>query len=161
MSRVFGRVGFRDLLAFALRCGLGGLLVAAGLEKLEAFAWWSAQVHAMKLGPERWSAAAAAIVAGAEVSAGAFLVLGLCARAALLAAAFLYAVFAAAMATVLATGTAETCACFGPSSSFPVSVNHVLLNVVAVLLLVAIYAFGPGRLTADEFARSRFSPASA
>jgi uncharacterized membrane protein YphA (DoxX/SURF4 family) len=149
------------LLFAAIRIGLGALLVYAGVEKLGAFAWWVAQLDAMKVLPSSWSSVAAAAVAGGEISAGIALAAGVFTRSALLAATALFSAFAASMAFVLATGTAERCACFGPNSSFPISTSHVLLNLLPVAALLFVYCAGPDRFTLERALERLAKPSAA
>jgi ubiquinone/menaquinone biosynthesis C-methylase UbiE/uncharacterized membrane protein YphA (DoxX/SURF4 family) len=96
-----------------LRVGLGALLLWAAATKLPDMAAFAEAVANYRLLPAALAPAAAALVVGLEVVAGALLVVGRVERAAAAVATALLAVFTAALAQALLRGIDLRCGCFG------------------------------------------------
>jgi Methylamine utilisation protein MauE len=131
----------------ALRGGLGLVLLAAAAPKLRDPARFRAALAGYALLPPRAESPAAAALVAAEVAAGAALLAPGSGPAPALAAAALFALYAAAIAANLARGRRDVdCGCGGPASRRPLGEGLVARN--AALVLAAAAAALPASLRA-------------
>lgn len=133
-----------DLFALGLRCGLGGLLAAAGWQKLVAYGWWRDVLANMDVVPSSVLDPVAAILPGIELVAGASLVVGFWLRPTSVVAAASFFAFAIVMTSVLARDIDTICGCFGPGSQYRISASHAWGNV-GLGLLASFLVIAPGR----------------
>jgi hypothetical protein len=129
---------------FVLRGGLALLLLSTALHKARDFTAFRSAVIGYALAPERFAAAIAALLAGAEAAIGTALLapasLGVRAPA-LVATALLLALYAAAIAVNLARGRRDIdCGCAGPAARQPLS--EWLLARNAILVVAALVCLG-------------------
>ena len=133
-----------------VRIAIGLLLIVAGGLKIGHFADLASVIAAFRLLPSFLVAPMAIALPFFEVGLGLYLVAGFCTRAAALLATIEFAVFAAAIASVVVRGIPTSCGCFGPADATPAS----WLDVVRDLALTALAAFvawrAPGMLAVDR-----------
>ncbi|MBW8485449.1 MauE/DoxX family redox-associated membrane protein [Actinomadura parmotrematis] len=128
------------------------VLAAAALAKARDVPGFAAAIGGYRIVPARWTRACAAATLATEAAAAVLLVPPGTRRWGALAAAGLFAVFLAAMASVLARGLRVDCGCFGGRALVgPLSIARTgLLLALAVAAVVA----GPAPLPAGTLALS-------
>lgn len=129
-------IGYAHLAAWLLTAGVLAVSAVAKLRSRAAFAAFADSVGRVRLLPARLARPAAATVAAAETTAVALLVVPPLARAGLVLAAVLLAMFTLVVAAAMARGVEAPCRCFGASER-PYGPAHLARNV----LLLALVAF--------------------
>jgi uncharacterized membrane protein YphA (DoxX/SURF4 family) len=136
---------------FALRFGVGGLLLVAGaLKAHDGAAATASSIAAYRLLPPAVIAPLGAFLPYFEIALGAYLVLGLFTRPVALVAAVQFVVFAGAVASLVVRGIPADCGCFGSTVSTPPSWAHVGLDVVLAALAALVARYAPGALAVDR-----------
>ncbi|HEY1727320.1 MAG TPA: MauE/DoxX family redox-associated membrane protein [Candidatus Baltobacteraceae bacterium] len=140
---------FVSLLA---RIIVGGTLLAAGALKLghfDALASTIASYRIPYIAPAVIAPVSVAIPL-IEVLLGAYLLIGLYTRLIGALALCEFAIFAAAVASVVIRGIPASCGCFGPGDTRPASWVEVARDIGLALLAALIVWRGPGVLALDE-----------
>jgi uncharacterized membrane protein YphA (DoxX/SURF4 family) len=137
-------------LIVALRIALGALLAVAGILKAhDGVVATTASIAAYRILPTAAVAPLGAALPYLEIFLGAYLVLGLFTRIAATVAAVQFAVFAAAVASLLVRHISADCGCFGSGVATPPSWAHVAGDVALGLVALAIAVRGPGAFALD------------
>ncbi len=137
------RQGFArfDLLVLACRLAVGVTLLWASLDKVAHPAAFAESIHHYRLTPMALLHPFALLLPMVELVVGAALILGVARRGAALIAAFLMAVFIAAIASALVRGLDISCGCFDTAGGHKVGLDllwrDVLLLAAAVVPLLA------------------------
>jgi uncharacterized membrane protein YphA (DoxX/SURF4 family) len=128
----------RVALAWALRLGLGGLLVFTGAAKLADPAAFAIEIHNYQLLPS-FAPLLAVTLPATELVGGVAILAGTrpWLRAGALLSAGLMVVFTIAVSTVVARGINISCGCFGAGSG-PVSVMTIARDVALVVASVVL-----------------------
>lgn len=140
---------FVSLLA---RIIVGGTLLAAGALKLghfDALASTIASYRIPYIAPAVIAPVSVAIPL-IEVLLGAYLLIGLYTRLIGALALCEFAIFAAAVASVVIRGIPASCGCFGPGDTRPASWVEVARDIGLALLAALIVWRGPGVLALDQ-----------
>lgn len=136
------RPGRLDLVVLACRLLVGVTLVWASLDKLAHPAAFAESIHHYRLTPIALLHPFALLLPMVEVVTGLALILGVARRGAALVAAFLMAVFIAAIASALARGLDISCGCFntegGPKVGLDLLWRDVALLAAAMVPLLAM-----------------------
>ncbi len=145
-----------------LRIALGGLFLWAAATKVPDMGAFAESVSNYRLLPAALVPAAAAVVVGVELAAGALLVAGRAVRGAALVSAALLAVFTAGLAQALLRGIDLRCGCFGGAelATWWTVGRDVAMLAAAIVVVVAAprrpardAAAAPGPLAAAEEVR--------
>lgn len=131
---------------------VGGTLLAAGVLKIghfDALASTIASYRIPFLGPAIIAPMSIAIPL-IEVLLGAYLLIGLYTRVIGALALCEFAIFAAAVASVVMRGIPASCGCFGPGDTRPASWVEVARDIGLALLAALIVWRGPGVLALDQ-----------
>jgi putative oxidoreductase len=140
-----------EQLVFALRLGIGALLLAAGILKAhDGSAAVASSIAAYRLLPPFPVAALATFLPYFEIFLGLYLVAGLLTRIAAWVAAVQFVVFAAAVASLVVRRIPADCGCFGSGVATPPSWGHVALDVLLAALCVLIARYAPGIFAVDR-----------
>jgi uncharacterized membrane protein YphA (DoxX/SURF4 family) len=140
-----------ELLALVARVLIGALLVVAGTLKVhDGPALTASTIAAYRLLPPVIVAPLGVALPYLEIFLGAYLVLGLFTRVAASIAALQFAVFGAAVASLVVRHIPADCGCFGSSVATPPSWWHVAGDVVLAAVALGIARAGPGRVSVDE-----------
>ncbi len=143
---------------FALRLGIGGLLIAAGVLKAHDGASLTANAIAgYRILPPLLVAPLGAALPYLEIFLGSYLALGLFTRVAGWIAAAQFAVFAVAIASLVVRQIPADCGCFGSSVPTPPSWAHVAVDLALVVAAAAVAFGAPGAFALDR----RFSQSGA
>ena len=144
------RIPLENVLFWALRLGLGGLLIWSGVAKLGDPAKFASEIANYQLLPSV-SPFMAVTLPPVEVVLGLALVVGRVpwVRAAALAATLVLGVFTLAVTTVVARGISVECGCFGTGSSL-VTMWTVARDVAFVAAAVAVYVLASRRSVASS-----------
>jgi uncharacterized membrane protein YphA (DoxX/SURF4 family) len=126
------RPGRLDLLVLVCRLLVGVTLVWASLDKLVHPAAFAESIHHYRLTPIALLHPFALLLPMVELVTGLALILGVARRGAALVAAFLMAVFIAAIASALARGLDISCGCFNTAGGHKVGLD-LLWRDVALL----------------------------
>jgi len=135
----------------AARIVVGGTLLAAGILKIGHFGAFASTIASYRipfLGPGVIAPLAVAIPL-IEVVLGAYILIGLYSRVTGALALCEFAIFAAAVASVVLRGIPASCGCFGPGDTRPASWVEVARDVGLALLAAFIVWRGPGVLAVD------------
>ena len=126
------------LLIVALRLGLGGLFLIAGVLKLSDPSAFALEIHNYQLLPALAPALAAALPT-VEIALGAAMAIGprRWAHASAFAATLVLLVFTVAVSSVVVRGINITCGCFGEGSG-PVTALTVLRDIALVAAALAL-----------------------
>jgi uncharacterized membrane protein YphA (DoxX/SURF4 family) len=136
---------------FVLRLLLGAPLIVAGVLKAhDGVAATASTVAGYRILPPFLVAPLGLILPYFEIGLGAYLVLGLFTRGAALVAAAQFAVFAAAVASLVVRHIPANCGCFGAGDNTPPSWAHVAGDGVLVLAALAVALRAPGRFAIDS-----------
>ena len=141
-----------NLAVFTARLIVGGTLLAAGLLKLGHFDSLASTIAAYRiplLSPEVIAALSVAIPL-VEILLGAYILIGLYTRTVAALAMCEFAVFAAAVASVVIRGIPAPCGCFGPSDTRPASWLEVGRDLTLALMAIFIAWRAPGVLAVDR-----------
>ncbi len=136
---------------------VGGTLLVAGVLKLghfDALASTIASYRIPFLAPPVIAPMAVAIPL-IEVLLGAYLLIGLYTRLIGALALCEFAIFAAAVASVVMRGIPASCGCFGPGDTRPASWVEVARDVGLAALAALIVWRGPGVLALDQRMQER------
>lgn len=134
------------------RAIVGGTLLAAGVLKIGHFDSLAGTIAAYRipfLAPALIAPLSVAIPL-VEVLLGAYVLLGLYARAAAAIALCEFAIFAAAVASVVVRHIPAPCGCFGPGDTRPASWVEVARDLALALIAIFIVVRGPGALSLDR-----------
>jgi uncharacterized membrane protein YphA (DoxX/SURF4 family) len=142
----------REAAATAARLAVGAVMIAAGLSKAAApAAEFALVIQTYGLLSPSLALPAAGILPWIEIALGWALVLGVETRLASAAAGGLFAVFLAALASVLVRGVPiPNCGCFGSLVHFSPA-HAFLFDSVLVALCWTAFKGGPGRLSLDSW----------
>lgn len=133
-----------------VRIGLGLLLIAAGALKIGHFADLASVIAAFRLLPGVLVAPLSIALPFFEVALGLYMVVGFCTRTAALVATLEFAVFAAAIASVVIRGIPTSCGCFGPADAAPASWFDVGRDLALTALAAFVAWKAPGMLAVDR-----------
>ncbi len=134
----------------ALRLALGLLLVGAGIAKAhDGSAATATAIAGYRILPAPLIAPLGVALPYAEILLGGYLVAGLFTRLASLVAAVQFALFAAAVASLVIRQIPADCGCFGSSIPTPPSWAHVAADVVLALLALLVARSAPGAFAVD------------
>ena len=134
------------------RIVVGGTLLAAGVFKIghfDALASTIASYRIPFLSPAVIAPISVAIPL-VEVLLGAYTLIGLYTRIISILALCEFAIFAAAVASVVMRGIPASCGCFGPGDTRPASWVEVARDVGLAALAAFIVWRGPGVLALDQ-----------
>ena len=137
---------------FVARLLVAGVLLAAGVLKLGHFDALASTIAAYRipfLSPALIAPLSVAIPLF-EVLLGAYLLIGLYTRAAAILAACEFAIFAAAVASVVLRGIPAPCGCFGPGDTRPASWAEVARDVALAAVTLFILWRAPGAFAVDR-----------
>ena len=138
-------------LGLALRVVIGGLLIWAGWEKLHAIEWWEATFRELRVIFDRAARPVAVVSPGVELVVGIALVAGFWTRPAAWLAAIMFTIFAVVLFSVIWREIDAECGCFGPDSSYPVSMTAVLRNLALAGLAILLAFLPTTALSVDGF----------
>ncbi len=133
-----------------LRIALGLIFIVAGGFKIGHAAEFAQEIAAFRLLPPPLIAPLALLLPFLEVMLGAYLAIGLFARASAWVAALLLLVFDLAIASAVVRGLHLHCGCFGPNDQTVTTWTEVARDAVLVVLAVVLAVRGPGMLAADR-----------
>jgi len=141
-----------DYLIFALRVAIGGVLLVAGVLKAhDGPTATAATIAGYRVLPGAFVAPLGAALPYVEIVLGGYLVAGLFTRVAAALAAVQFAIFSAAVASLVVRHIAADCGCFGSGLPTPPSWGHVTVDVVFVLASAAIAWGAPGAFAVDRY----------
>jgi putative oxidoreductase len=133
--------GALALIAPLVRVMLGGVLVYAGVLKVNGAWQFAEEIANYRLLPAQGSQILAVTLPWMEIVVGMLLLLGLKTRAAGIGALILFSVFAAAVLSALVRGLDIACGCFGTSDAAKLGLQTLALDAAgiagALLLLFA------------------------
>ncbi len=133
-----------------LRIALGLIFIVAGGFKIGHAAEFAQEIAAFRLLPPPLIAPLALLLPFLEVMLGAYLAIGLFARASAWVAALLLLVFDLAIASAVVRGLHLHCGCFGPNDQTVTTWTEVARDAVLVILAVIVAVRGPGMLAVDR-----------
>jgi uncharacterized membrane protein YphA (DoxX/SURF4 family) len=137
-------------LIFVLRVALGALLLVAGaLKAHDGVAQTASTIAGYRILPPFAVAPLALFLPYFEIGLGAYLILGLFTRSSGYIAAAQFAVFAAAVASLVVRGIPANCGCFGAGTNMPPSWGHVAVDLVLAGAAVLVAQRGPGAAALD------------
>ncbi|MDQ2857437.1 MAG: DoxX family protein [Candidatus Eremiobacteraeota bacterium] len=138
-------------LIFALRLGVGGLLLVAGILKAhDGPAATASTIAGYRILPPAIVAPLGVALPYAEILLGAYLVGGLFTRVAATLASVQFGLFAAAVASLVVRGIPADCGCFGSGVRTPPSWGHVAADVLLALVCACIAWRAPGAFAIDR-----------
>ncbi|MGP6156927.1 MAG: MauE/DoxX family redox-associated membrane protein [Vulcanimicrobiaceae bacterium] len=138
-------------LVFALRLFLGALLLVAGVLKAHDGPSLSASsIAAYRLLPPVVIAPLGTFLPYFEIFVGGYLVVGLFTRIAASVAAAQFALFAAAVASLVVRGLPADCGCFGSGVNTPPSWLHVAADLLLAVLAGLVAWRAPGFAALDQ-----------
>jgi uncharacterized membrane protein YphA (DoxX/SURF4 family) len=133
-----------------LRIVIGVVLIAAGGLKIGHASDLASTIAGFRILPEPIIRPMAIGLPFFELGLGIYVLIGLYTRVAALIAFVEFAVFAAAVASVVIRGIPIACGCFGPADTSPASWLDVVRDV-ALALFAGLIAWGaPGMLAVDR-----------
>lgn len=136
---------------FAVRVALGALLAVAGLLKAhDGATLTAAAIAAYRIVPAWVVAPLGVALPYLEILLGVYLVAGLFTRVAALVASLQFALFAAAVASLVIRGIAADCGCFGSQVATPPSWAHVAADVALAVFAAGVARYAPGAFAADR-----------
>jgi uncharacterized membrane protein YphA (DoxX/SURF4 family) len=138
-------------LIFALRAGIGALLIVAGVLKAhDGPAATATTIAGYRILPPGLVAPLGVALPYVEILLGGYLAAGLFTRVAAWVTAFQFAIFAAAVGSLVVRGIPADCGCFGSALATPPSWGHVAGDVVLGLGALAIALAPPGAFAVDR-----------
>jgi uncharacterized membrane protein YphA (DoxX/SURF4 family) len=138
-------------LTFALRLALGALLLFAGILKAhDGPALTATAIAGYRIVPGPLVAPLGVALPYFEILLGAYLAAGLFTRFAAVVASVQFAVFSAAVASLVIRHIPADCGCFGSSIPTPPSWGHVAADVALTLLATTVARFAPGIFAVDR-----------
>jgi uncharacterized membrane protein YphA (DoxX/SURF4 family) len=146
-----------NLAVLFARLIVGGTLLAAGVLKVGHFDALASTIAAYRipfLSPSVILPLSVAIPL-VEILVGAYVLIGLYTRAVAAVAMCEFAVFAAAVASVVVRGIPAPCGCFGPGDTRPASWLEVARDLGLAALAAFILWRAPGVLALDRRIRSQ------
>jgi uncharacterized membrane protein YphA (DoxX/SURF4 family) len=146
-----------NLAVLVARLIVGGTLLAAGVLKVGHFDALASTIAAYRipfLSPSVILPLSVAIPL-VEILVGAYVLIGLYTRAVAAVAMCEFAVFAAAVASVVVRGIPAPCGCFGPGDTRPASWLEVARDLGLAALAAFILWRAPGVLALDRRIRSQ------
>ncbi len=136
---------------FALRFVLGSLLLVAGILKAhDGPVRTATSIAGYRILPPGIVAPLGVALPYFEIMLGGYLVVGLFTRVAAVVASVQFAIFSAAVASLVVRRLPADCGCFGSGIATPPSWGHVTLDVALMLAAAAIAAFSPGAFALDR-----------
>jgi uncharacterized membrane protein YphA (DoxX/SURF4 family) len=136
---------------FVARLLLGALLLVAGVLKAHDGPTATAvTIAGFRILPAAIVAPLGVALPYLEILLGGYLIAGLFTRIAALVAAFQFAIFAAAVGSLVVRQISTNCGCFGSGASTPPSWGHVAADLALALLALAIARFAPGAFAVDD-----------
>jgi uncharacterized membrane protein YphA (DoxX/SURF4 family) len=139
-------------LTFALRLGLGALLIVAGAFKAhDGPAATATTIAGYRILPPALVAPLGVALPYAEMLLGAYLAGGLFTRIAAWVAALQFAVFAGAVASLVIRRIPADCGCFGSGIPTPPSWEHVAADLGLALAAAAVAFAAPGAFAVDRY----------
>jgi uncharacterized membrane protein YphA (DoxX/SURF4 family) len=137
-------------LTFALRLGIGALLIVAGVLKAhDGPVATATSIAGYRMLPASIVAPLGVALPYAEILLGAYLVLGLFTRVAAWLAAAQFAIFSLAVGSLVVRGIPADCGCFGSSIPTPPTWGHVVLDAALAALAVVVAWKAPGAFSLD------------
>jgi putative oxidoreductase len=147
-------------LVFALRVGLGALLVFAGVLKAhDGAALTATSIAGYRILPAAFVAPLGVALPYVEILLGGYLVAGLFTRIAALVASVQFAVFSGAVASLVIRQIPADCGCFGSGIPTPPSWGHVAGDVVLTLVAAFVARYAPGLYAVDRVLGTGGTPA--
>jgi uncharacterized membrane protein YphA (DoxX/SURF4 family) len=138
-------------LIFALRLGIGGLLLVAGILKAHDGPTSTAvTIAGYRILPQVLVAPLGVALPYFEIMLGAYLTAGLFTRIAGWVAAAQFALFAVAVASLVIRQIPADCGCFGSSLPVPPSWGHVGVDVLLALAAAFVACRAPGAFAVDR-----------
>jgi len=136
---------------------VGGTLLAAGALKIGHFDAFASTIASYRIPflPSAVVAPMSVAIPLIEVLLGAYLLIGLYTRVIGALALCEFAIFAAAVASVVIRGIPASCGCFGPGDTRPASWVEVARDVGLAVLAALIVWRGPGALALDQRMREQ------
>jgi len=136
---------------FLLRVALGALLIVAGVLKAhDGPAVTASTVAGFRLLPPSLNALLGLFLPYFEIGLGLYLGAGLFTRGAGFIAAAQFAIFAAAVGSLVVRHIPANCGCFGAGANTPPSWGHVAVDLLLALAALAIALRPPGRFAVDN-----------
>jgi len=138
------------VVVFVARVAIGALLIVAGaLKAHDGAAATASSIAAYRLLPPAVIGPLGVALPYLELLLGGYLVVGLMTRIAAWIACAQFAVFAAAVASLVVRRLPADCGCFGSSVPTPPSWGHVAFDVGLALVAAGVARYGPGILAFD------------
>ncbi|MDE2573327.1 MAG: DoxX family membrane protein [bacterium] len=134
---------------FALRVAIGVVLLVAGLLKAPNPAALASTIVGFQLVPGAIAGPMAVFLPWFEIMLGGYLIVGYLTRIAAWVACAEFAVFAAAIASVVVRGIHVACGCFGQRDAAPASWLDVARDVLLALAALVVAVRAPGALAVD------------
>lgn len=139
-----------SVLMLIARVAIGALLIFAGVLKAhDGPSATATSIAAYRILPAQIVAPLGVALPYLEILLGGYLVIGLFSRIAAWVATVQFAIFAAAVASLVIRNLPADCGCFGSSIPTPPSWGHVAADVALALVAAAIAWFGPGLWAID------------
>jgi uncharacterized membrane protein YphA (DoxX/SURF4 family) len=132
------------------RFALGALLIAAGGLKLGHAPDLAAAIAGFRLLPAPVVSFLALALPPLEILLGLYLAVGLFTRAAGIASAAMFAIYAAAVASAVIRGIPANCGCFGPHDTATADWPHVAFDLALAAIAAFIALRAPGALALDR-----------
>lgn len=144
------RVRSSDVLVLILRIGIGGVLVAAGVLKVGHANDFASTIAGFRILPQPLVGPMAVGLPFFELGLGIYLLIGLYTRVAAIVALVEFAVFSAAVASVVIRGIPIACGCFGQADTSPASWVDVVRDLALAVLAAVIAWRAPGMAALDR-----------
>ncbi|HXP94033.1 MAG TPA: MauE/DoxX family redox-associated membrane protein [Candidatus Binatia bacterium] len=139
-----------DVLVFALRIGIGGVLVAAGALKVGHANDLASTIAGFRILPQPLVGPMAIGLPYFELGLGVYLLIGLYTRVVAVVALAEFVVFAGAIASVVIRGIPIACGCFGQADTAQASWLDVVRDIALAALAGFIAWRAPGMLAVDR-----------
>jgi uncharacterized membrane protein YphA (DoxX/SURF4 family) len=139
-----------DVLVLVLRIAIGGVLAAAGALKVGHANDFASTIAGFRILPQPLVGPLAVGLPYFELGLGVYLLVGLYTRVAAAIAFIEFAVFAAAVASVVIRGIPIACGCFGQADTAPASWIDVVRDVGLAALAAIVAWRAPGMLAVDR-----------
>ena len=138
-------------LIFALRLGIGGLLLVAGVLKAhDGPVVTAAFVAGYRILPSFLVAPLGVGLPYVEIFLGAYLAAGFLTRAVATVVTAQFAVFAIAVGSLVVRHIPANCGCFGSAVSTPPSWGHVAADLALAVVTMALVRWSPGAFALDD-----------
>jgi uncharacterized membrane protein YphA (DoxX/SURF4 family) len=139
-----------DILVLVLRIVIGGVLVAAGALKVGHAGDFASNIAGFRILPQPLVGPMAIGLPFFELGLGLYLLVGLYTRVAAWIAFAEFAVFSAAVASVVIRGIPIACGCFGQGDTAPASWLDVVRDAGLAVLAGVVAWRAPGMLAVDR-----------